>query len=328
MNHCLQPNKILYDKIDKKMEKISKKMNRLLRKNIDHSKLDGGAITIIPAIIGVVITLFTDYRDESISNFPGIYKQMLSLKRGKKLHIPNDLEYDIDDERRRFQLFDLLTKNENDGKQLQVYNSFTPSRRDQVDIQRCLYILTTAYVEHKYGKRKNNDSNIKSVIYSVFCNHLYLLALIGFFIRDDDSKEEDARLVVNDVIDHAMLIESIYLAVDDVSGENISIKHLKPNNKSNMVTRSQTKKKHGDLSFGEIYPSNDEFIINNDFAGNDKLKPMKTRSQTIKSISENKSVVPALGWERVSHMRYIGKYTKGGKKSSKKRRRSSTKKKR
>jgi hypothetical protein len=254
---------------------------------------------------------------------------MLSLKRGKKLHIPNHLEYDIDDERRRIQLFDLLTKNEIDGKQLQVYNSFTPPRRDQVDIQRCLYILTTAYVEHKYGKPKNNDSNIKSVIYSVFCNHLYLLALIGYFIRDDDSKEEDARLVVNDVIEHAMLIESIYLTVDDVSGENISIKHLKQNNKSTMVTRSQSRKKHGDLSFEEIYPSNDdEFIINNDFAGNDKLKhidriPMKTRSQTRK-----KSIVPALGWDRVSHMRYIGKYTKGGKKSSKKRRGSSTKKKR
>jgi hypothetical protein len=57
-----------------------------------------------------------------------------------------------------------------------------------------------------------------------------------------------------------------------------------------------------------------------------KTIPMKTRSQTRKT---NKSgVVPALGWERESHMRYTGKYAKGGKKSSKKKRTSSSRKKR
>jgi hypothetical protein len=316
------------------------KLEKMTQKNTNNDKMNGGTPIIIPVIIGVIVNMFSANHEsvkygDNPNFFKGVYSQMASLKRGKKLHIPNDLDYNLDDDRRRIQLFELLTKKEIDGRQLQVYNSFSQPRRDQVDIQRCLYILTTAYVEHKYGKNEGNEKNIKSVIYSLFGNHLYLLALIGFFLKDDDTKEEDARIAINDVIEHAISIESIYLREDDISGENTFVKRLKSKKTSPMVTRSQSRRVKGELSLGEIYPSNDEFNKHNDYFGHHKLRndiipmktiPMKTRSQTRKT---NKSgVVPALGWERESHMRYTGKYAKGGKKSSKKKRTSSSRKKR
>lgn len=339
MNYCLIPNKILYDKIDQKMEKYLVKLEKM-KNNTKGDRMNGGSPVIVPVIIGVIVSLFSANHDsvkysDNPNFFKGVYSQMTSLKRGKRLYIPNDLEYNLDDDRRRIQLFELLTKKEIDGRQLQVYNSFSKPRQDQVDIQRCLYILTTAYVEHKYGKSKGNDNNIKSVIYSVFSNHMYLLALIGFFLEDNDTEEEVARLAINDVIEHAMSIESIYLGEDVICGENAYVKHIKSKKTSPMVTRSQTRKKNNELSFEEIYhPSNDDFSIENDYAGNPKLKrkdtiPMKTRSQTRKTSDHNKSsIVPAIGWKRESHMRYTGKYAKGGKKSTNRRRVSSSRKKR
>ena len=333
MNYCLTPNKVLYDKIDKKMEKYLVRLEKIMKKLNNDDKMNGGTLVIIPVIIGVIVNIFSanhesvEYGDNP-NSFEGVYRQMASIKRGKKLHIPNDLDYDLDDDRRRIQLFELLTKKDIDGRQLQVYNSFSQPRQDQVDIQRCLYILTTAYVEHKYGKSNSNENNIKSVIYSLFSNHLYLLALIGFFLKDDDTDEEYARIAINDVIEHSNTIDSIYSSQENFSGENKFINHLKPKKTSTMVTRSQTRKNRDKLLLEEIYPYNDEFSIQNDFSGNDKLRgnnkvPMKTPSQTKKVISNN--VVPALGWKRESHMRYTGKYAKGGKKT-KKRRTSSRKK--
>ena len=359
MNHCLSPNKVFYDIIDKKMEKYLVKLEKIMKKLNNYDKMNGGAMVIIPVIIGVIVNIFSTnhesvkYGDNS-NYFEGVYSQMASLKRGKKLHIPNDLDYDLDDDRRRIQLFELLTKKNIDGRQLQVYNSFSQPRQDQVDIQRCLYILTTAYVEHKYGKSKSNENNIKSVIYSLFSNHLYLLALIGFFLKDYDTDEEDARLAINDVIEHSNTIDSIYLSQENFSGENTFVKHLKSKKTTPAVTRSQTRKIRDKLLLEEIYPSNDKFSKHNDYwkpnnkevdiiptalpqinfqgetknVNHHKLKlndtvPMTTRSQTKKTISDG--VVPALGWERESHMRYTGKY-RGGKKTNKKRRTSSRKK--
>ena len=337
-NYCLVPNKILYDKIDRKMDKYFVKLERIM-KNMNDDKMNGGTPIIIPVIIGVVINFFSanhesvNYGDNP-NIFNGVHNKMVSLKRGKKLHIPNDLDYNLDDDRRRIQLFELLTKKENDGKQLQVYNSFSQPRRDQVDIQRCLYILTTAYIEHKYGKNKSNENNIKSVIYSIFSNHLYLLALIGFFLKDDDTEEEDARLAINDVIEHSNTIDRIYLSQENFSGKNDFVKQLKSYKKSPMVTRSQTRKNRGKVLFEEIYPSNNEFIHKDEiplplpqsnFSGdNENELKRNTRSQTKKA--SNDGVVPESGWKRVSHMRYTGKYAKGGKKSTKKRSTSSRKK--
>ena len=338
MNYCLEPNKTLYDDIDKKMKKYLVKLEKITKKNKEDDEINGGSPVIVPVIIGVIISLFSA-NDESVKYgdnpnfFKGVYSQMMSLKRSKRLHVPNDLDYNLDDDRRRIQLFELLTKKEIDGRQLQVYNSFSQPRRDQVDIQRCLYILTTAYVGHKYGRSKSNENNIKSVIYSIFSNHLYLLALIGFFLKDDETEEEDARLAINDVIEHTMTIESIYSREDDISGKNTFVNRLKSKKTTPMVTRSQTRKTQGELSLGEIYPFNDDFIIDNDYVGHNKLKrkdiiPMKTRSQTKKTINQSKTVVPALGWDRESHMRYTGRYAKGGKKTTKKRKVSSSRKKR
>ena len=335
MSQCLVPNKTLYDKIDKKMDKYLVKLKQIMEKNTNN-KMNGGTPVIIPVIIGVIINFFS-VNHESVKYgdnpnfFKGVYSQMASLKRGKRLHIPNDLDYNLDDDRRRIQLFELLTKKQIDGRQLQVYNSFSKPRRDQVDIQRCMYILTTAYVEHKYGKSKSKgyENNIKSVIYSVFSNHLYLLVLIGFFLRDNDAEEEDARRAINDVIEHAMSIESIYLREDDISGINPF--HIP---------------KSDEFSFDEIHSSNNDFLGDNPMKtapmktrsqtrktnDNDLFHdeiPMKTRSQARKTIDNNNSnVIPALGWERKSHMRYTGKYAKGGRKITKKRRVSSSRKKR
>ena len=356
MNHCLSPNKVFYDIIDKKMEKYLVKLEKIMKKLNNDDKMNGGTLVIIPVIIGVIVNIFSANHEsvkygDNPNLFEGVYSQMASLKRGKKLHIPNDLDYDLDDDRRRIQLFELLTKKDIDGRQLQVYNSFSQPRQDQVDIQRCLYILTTAYVEHKYGKSKSNENNIKSVIYSLFSNHLYLLAIIGFFLKDDDTDEEDARLAINDVIEHSNTIDSIYLSQENFSGENTFVKHLKSKKTTPAVTRSQTRKIRDKLLLEEIYPSNDEFLKKNDYWLHEKLKkevdiiptalpvenkyathhkqkrndtvPMTTRSQTKKTISDG--VVPAIGWERESHMRYTGKY-RGGKKTNKKRRTSSRKK--
>ena len=215
-----------------------------------------------------------------------------------------NLQYEINDDRYRNQLFGLLTKNENDGKQLQIYNSFAKPRRDQVDIQRCLYKLTTAYVEEKYGKRKYNDSNIKSIIYSVFSNNLYLIALIGYLLKDDEAKEDDARHAMNIVIEHAMSIESIYAFHDKFSGENpfndrlisqksLSYEKIYPSsnddftNRNDYINRLKSNKK---LSYRQIYPSsNDDFTNRNDYINrlkSRKTDPMVTRSQTRKKLDD------------------------------------------
>ena len=99
------------------------------------------ALQVLRQIFQVRLRLLDIFYNPNL--FEGVYRQMASLKRGKKLHIPNELDYDLDDDRRRIQLFELLTKKDIDGRQLQIYNSFSQPRQDQVDIQRCLYILTT-----------------------------------------------------------------------------------------------------------------------------------------------------------------------------------------
>ena len=57
MNSCIQPNKNLYDKIDKIIIKITNKINRILHNDIDDNKTVGGANTLIPVIIGIVVAL-------------------------------------------------------------------------------------------------------------------------------------------------------------------------------------------------------------------------------------------------------------------------------
>ena len=226
MSTCLVPDKNLFIKIENKMKVYEKKLKAMVGENFDDEIIQGGAFVIIPTIIGVVINLFAMNNEVvNTSSFIGLRQKLLNHKGVKPLHIPNELDYNIDDERRRIQLFELLTDHEIKGKQLQIYNSYPQPRRDQVDIQRCLYILTKWFIDEKYGQRQRYDNDIKSVIYNLFSNYLYLIALVTYFVFDDvkKTKEKERLLFVfkyiypnqhvgfyyNDYIDHIKLKRKI-----------------------------------------------------------------------------------------------------------------------
>jgi hypothetical protein len=187
MSTCPLPNKELFSVVDEGVSKFMKKFNKMKGGN-ESDVLTGGAFVIIPIVVGVIINFLSVNNNHFVNNdFRGLSDQMKKHKSGKSL--PTDSDYDAGDYKRRDELYKLLTKGKVSDKQLQIYNSFDQPRRDQVDIQRCLYILTTSYFEDKYDKQKYDDTTIKSVIYFLFSNHLYIVALIAFFVKDDDKKK-------------------------------------------------------------------------------------------------------------------------------------------
>ena len=352
MNSCLMPNKSLFVNIESRMKKYEKKLKKLLSEEINEEKIHGGAFVIIPSIIGIVINLFAINNEvANTNNFIGLREKLLNHKGVKPLHIPNNNDYDIDDERRRIQLFDLLTNDELNGKQLQVYNAYSQPRRDQVDIQRCLYILTSSYIEQKYGNRKKNDYNIKDVIYSLFSNHLYLLALISYFIFDDETKETKEKVL--------FVFKYIYPLIPTFSYENEFADHSK-------LKKRQVKTNPPTINF--IYPVNDEVSNVNEYANNTILRrhlfsnenkygndvrldiidnhdfiPLPTQSQTrernrrydiipIRTLSQTRtqSHIPPISsnWGQRSHMLWERRDTRGGTIRKKKSRNNKTNKRR
>lgn len=220
MSTCLIPNESLFSAIDKKVLLFMKKFNSLIDE--DQKTFKGGAFVIIPIVIGVVINLLTVNNNHyTISgNFMGISSQMKNYKNTKTL--PKGSDYDVSDYKRRDQLFKLLTKGEYDDKQLTIYNSFDKPRRDQIDIQRCLYILTASYFEYKYDNDRRNDNTIKSIIFFIFSNHLHILALIAYFVKNDDTKKGRATQIIDEISEFAIQIEDVYKSDDNFSQENSS----------------------------------------------------------------------------------------------------------
>ena len=273
MNKCLIPDEKLFESIENKMNFYENKLKEMLRKNKDDEFLQGGAFMIIPAIIGVVINLFAINNEvvNTVTSF-GLRQKLLYHKGVKRLHVPNELDYDIDDERRRIQLFELLTNDELKGKQLQVYNSYTRPRRDQVDIQRCFYKLTSWYIEKKYGQRESNDNNIKMVIFNLFSNYLYLIALVTYFVLEDDTKKTEEK-----VAKVLLVFKYIYPNNHFFGQENEFAENLKLRKKNNNPTQKN------------IYPPTIEFSNENEYANELKLqrKPMNQLTKSnIYSISD------------------------------------------
>lgn len=125
------------------------------------------------------------------------------------------------------QLYESFNKKYND-KQLQVYNSFPQPKQNQIDIQRCLYHITLMYVNKKYGKSERNTRYIKSVILSIFRNHLFFLALVSFFINNDESSRatKNAKIEFNAIVEDVILYENVYKSISP-SGKNEHITKLR-----------------------------------------------------------------------------------------------------
>lgn len=217
MSVCPIPNEALFSVIDKSVLSF---MEKFRKKNDD--TLKGGAFFVVPIIIGVVVNLLTVNNNHYLisTNFRGISNQMKSQNNAKSL--PKDSDYDVDDIKRREQLFTLLTKGEFDDMQLQLYNSFDQPRKDQIDIQRCLYIMTASYFEYKYDSDGRDNNTIKSVIHYLFSNHLHILALIAYFVKNDDAKKKTAMLLIDEISEYAIPIENVYTKNDEFSYENDS----------------------------------------------------------------------------------------------------------
>jgi hypothetical protein len=217
MSACLIPNKSLFSVIDKNVSTFMEKF----RENNDDT-LKGGAFFVVPIIVGVIVNLLTVNNNHYLisTNFRGISNQMKSQNNVKSL--PKESDYDVQDYKRREQLFKLLTKGEFDDMQLQIYNSFDQPRKDQLDIQRCLYILTTSFFEYKYDNNGRDDKTIKSVIHYLFSNHLHILALIAYFINNDGTKKRKATFLMDEISEYATPIENEYKENDDFFSENDS----------------------------------------------------------------------------------------------------------
>lgn len=317
MSICNNPTKSLFDTIEFEMTTFLQKYKVIHRKNVDNN-FSGGAFMFIPMVIGVVINLLTVNNNHytTSNRFQGVSIQMQTYKNNQH-SLPKELDYDVDDYRRREQLFNLLTKGEYDDKQLQLYRTFDQPRKDQIDIQKCLYVLTRTYFEYKYKKEKFNDNIIKGIIFFIFSNHLYLVALIGYFVQNDESKLIDAQNITSEISGYVIPIESVYKQ----NGTFLYDNDLEKRNKlMRMKTRSQTRK-NNDLGIEQFYDPNIEgFSVENIFARNDKLKrqviiPMRTRSQTRKK----ERVVPVdfiphstSGWKEKSHMLWKKNDTSGG----------------
>ena len=327
MNICPLPDAPLFNVIDNELISFMKKIESFSKKKTD--TLTGGAFVIVPIIIGVVINLLSvnnNYYTIS-SGFQGISKQMNSKNNAKSLL--SDSDYDVHDYRRREELFKLLTKSEFNDKQLQIYKSFDQSKREQIDIQKCLYILTTSYFDYKYGKNEKYNKTIKSILFFIFSNHLYIVALIAYFVKNDDTQKKNAISIINEASEY-MQIEDIYKSKDTFSMENepASRSRLRQYNNT-MKMRSETfpteslfnpssivLEENPMISVPRLHDSveisTDGIRIPYDVIP-ERTNPV-TRSQTLRSRERNigKKYANNNNWKNESHMKWDKKKSIGG----------------
>ena len=317
MKICPLPDKTLFNVIDNEMLQFMDKIKRFSK--TENDTLKGGAFVVIPIIIGVVINLLSVNNNHYTisSNFQGILKQM-NRKNNSAKSLPPDSDYDVHDYRRREELFKLLTKSEFNDKQLQIYKSFDQSKREQVDIQKCLYILTTSYFEYKYGKNEKYNKTIKSILFFIFSNHLYAIALIAYFVKNDNTYEKDAISIIKEASEY-MHIEDIYKSKDTFSMEN------EPANRSRLRKYNHTMKMRSETFPTERFFSPSNIVLEenpmisvprlHDSVGipydviPERTNPV-TRSQTQRNIS--KKYTNDNNWENESHMKWGKKISTGG----------------
>ena len=172
------------------------------------------------------------------------------------------------DDINEMKLYESFNNKYND-KQLQVYNSFPQPKRNQIDIQRCLYHITLMYVNQKYGKSERNTRYIKSVIFSIFSNHLFFLALVSFFINNDESSraKKNAKVALNATVEDVILYENVYKSTSP-SGKNEHITKLRSKTQKSMRSRKDlfpdTVKVRGDTDDIDAIDEIPESVINMD----------------------------------------------------------------
>lgn len=315
MNICPLPDKTLFNVIDNELLQFMDKIKSFSKTEND-GVLKGGAFVIVPIIIGVVINLLSVNNNHYTisSDFQGISKQMNSRKNAKSL--PPESDYNVQDYRRRDELFQLLTKSEFNNKQLQIYKSFDQSKREQIDIQKCLYILTTSYFEYKYGKNEKYNKTIKSILFFIFSNHLYVVALIAYFVKNDDTQKKNALSIINEASDY-MQIEDIYKSKDTFSMEN------EPANRSRLRQYNHTMKTRSETFPTEkLFNPSNVVLEENPMISVPRLHDANkipydvipertnpvTRSQTLRSRERYTNN----NWENESHMKWDKKRTMGG----------------
>lgn len=227
MNFCVVPDKELFLKIDERMETFMTKLTVFTERSgvktpsdNKERKFQGGVMIMIPVIIGIVINMFGVSDFDNMKKFRGI--KVLRREDVKVFQYRRGID-DINE----MQLYESFNNKYND-KQLQVYNSFPQPKQNQIDIQRCLYHITLMYVNKKYGRSERNTRYIKSVIFSIFSNHLFFLALVSFFINNDESSraKKNAKIALNATVEDVILYENVYKSISP-SGKNEHITKLK-----------------------------------------------------------------------------------------------------